>query len=273
MKQISLISTPAESHFHRAIKLFLYKYIYENDKFVAERSLEKYFGNRYADIYFKLNTGKEIVVEVQNSKISVKEIRARTKDYNEKGIFVLWMLFGDGKCVASPKSPKDVKTIRISLAENYLHRMYGGRVYYVNLDISRNKASLKTPFALHYSKPIKKKKQRLFKNRYDSYFIRNSNFISIPNWTLLCTEFAGFKIARFYDKNIKSLLKENILKFYKISKKGSDNDKNFVRDVIKSFKKKYGMYMIYKSIFELYFEKKIVLSRKMTSKIKNKINL
>ena len=58
MKEISLISTPAESHFHRAIKLFLYKYIYENDKSVAKRSLEKYFGNRYADVYFKFDTGK-----------------------------------------------------------------------------------------------------------------------------------------------------------------------------------------------------------------------
>jgi len=272
MKEISLLSSPAESYFHKTIKLLLYKHFYENDKSIVKRSLEKYFGNRYADVYFKLDTGKEVVVEVQNSKISVKEIIARTKDYNEKGIFVLWMLYGDGKCVASSKRPKDTKSIKISLAENYLHRMYGGRVYYVNLDIRRNKASLKTPFALHYSKPIKKKKQSLFKNRYDSYFLRDSNFRTIPNWNMLCTEFAGFKIARFYDKNIKSLLKENILNFYKIAKKGSNNDKKFVRMVIKSFKKKYGMYMIYNSIFELFFENKIALSRKIVSKIKNKID-
>ena len=272
MKQISLISTPAESHFHRAIKLFLYKYIYENDESIVNRSLEKYFGNRYADVYFKLDTGKELVVEVQNSKISVKEIITRTKDYNGKGIFVLWMLYGDGKCVASPKGPKDVKSIKISPAENYLHRMYGGRVYYVNLDIRRDKASLRTPFALHYSKPIKKKKQGLFKNRYDSYFICDSNFITIPSWNIMCTEFAGFKIARFYDKNIKSLLKENILKFYKIEKKRRNIDKKFIRKVIKNFKKKYGMYMIYNSIFELDFENEIVLSRKIITKIKNKID-
>ena len=248
MKEISLISTPAESHFHRAIKLFLYKYIYENDKSVAKRSLEKYFGNRYADVYFKFDTGKEVVVEVQNSKISVKEIIARTKDYNKKGIFVLWILYGNGKCVGSLKNPEDTKSIKISPAENYLHRMYGGRVYYVNLDIRRNKASLKTPFALHFSKPIKKNKRGLFKNRYDSYFLRDSNFTIIPSWNIMCTEFAGFKIARFYDKNIKSLLKENLLNFYKIEKRGRNNDKKFVREVIKSFKKKYGIYMIYNSI-------------------------
>ncbi|MBY9020397.1 MAG: hypothetical protein KGD67_05020 [Candidatus Lokiarchaeota archaeon] len=272
MKEISLISTPAESHFHRAIKLFLYKYIYENNKSIAKRSLEKYFGNRYADVYFKLDTGKEVVVEVQNSKISVKEIIARTKDYNIKGIFVLWMLYGDGKAVACSKRPKDSKSIRISPAENYLHRMYGGRVYYVNLDIRRNKASLKTPFALHYSKPRKKKKQGLFKNRYESYFIRDTNFITIPSWNIMCTEFAGFKIARFYDKNIKSILKENILIFYKIEKTGRKNDKKFVREVVKNFKKKYGTYMIYSSILELYSKNKIVLSPKVYKKIKNKIN-
>ena len=273
MKEISLLSTPAESSFHKTIKLLLYKHLYENDGSIVKRSLEKYFGNRYADVYFKLDTGKEVVVEVQNSKISVKEIIARTKDYNLKGIFVLWILYGGGKCVASSKKPIDDKLVKISLAENYLHRMYGGRVYYVNLDIRRNKASLKTPFALHYSKPIKKKKRGLFKDRYDSYFLRDSNFTTIPSWNILCTKFAGFKIARFYDKNIKSFLKEKILSFYKIEKKGTNQDKKFVREVIKRFKKKYGMYMIYNSIVELHSNKKIVLSQKMITKIKNKIDL
>jgi len=273
MKEISLLSTPAESYFHKTIKLLLYKHLYENDDSIVKRSLEKYFGNRYADVYFKFDTGKEVVVEVQNSKISVKEIIARTKDYNVKGIFVLWMLYGEGKCVASPKRPIDDKLIKISLAENYLHRMYGGRVYYVNLDIRRNKASLKTPFALHYSKPIKKKKRGLFKDRYDSYFLRDSNFTIIHSWNIMCTEFAGFKIARFYDKNIKSFLKEKILNFYKIEKKGTNQDKKFVREVIKNFKKKYGMYMIYNSIVELHSDNKIILSQKMIAKIKNKIDL
>ena len=89
----------------------------------------------------------------------------------------------------------------------------------------------------------------------------------------MCTEFAGFKIARFYDKNIKSLLKQNILNFYKIEKKGRNNDKKFVRDVVKRFKKKYGIFLIYNSIVELYLENKVVLSRKMITKIKKKIDL
>ncbi|GAG05062.1 unnamed protein product, partial [marine sediment metagenome] len=90
---------------------------------------------------------------------------------------------------------------------------------------------------------------------------------------IMCTEFAGFKIARFYDKNIKSLLKENILNFYKIEKKGGINDKKFVREVVRTFRKKYGLFLIYNSIVELYTKNKIGLSRKIVAKIKNKINL
>jgi len=112
----------------------------------------------------------------------------------------------------------------------------------------------------------------LFKNRYDSFYIRNSNFITIPNWKIVCTEFSGFKIARFYDKNIKSILKNKILSFYKIEKKRTPNDKKLIRDILKKFKKKYGSYMIYNSILELSFENKIDFSRKTITKIKNKID-
>ena len=210
MKEISLISTPAESYSHRAIKLFLYKYIYENDRRIEKRSLEKFLCNRFADVYFKLRKGQEIAIEVQNSKISPKEIINRINDYNTQGVYVLWILHGEGNCVASPKYPEDSKLVKISLAENTLHRIYGGRVYYVNLNIRDNRASLQTPFALHFSKPIKRKLRSFFKTRYDSYFFRDSIHIKIPSWNLLCTEFSGYKIARFYDKNLKTHLKEKI---------------------------------------------------------------
>ncbi|GAH33547.1 unnamed protein product, partial [marine sediment metagenome] len=74
--------------------------------------------------------------------------------------------------------------------------MYGGRVYYVNLNIRKNKASLRTPFALHFSKPLNQKRHGFFKTRYDSYYFRDSNFTEIPSWNILCTEFSGYKIAR-----------------------------------------------------------------------------
>ena len=272
MKEISLISTPAESYFHKAIKLLLYKYIYENDKSVIIRSLEKHLGNRFADVYFKLDTGEEVVVEVQNSKISIKEIIKRNKDYNQKGIYILWILYGEGNCVASPKYPVDTKCTKISLAENFLHRMYGGRVYYVNLNILKNKTSLRTPFALHFSKLLNKKKRGLFKTRYDSYYFRDSNYTEIPSWNLLCTEFSGYKIARFYDKNLKNVLKKKIINIYYLkNKKAGYGENRLLKAILNFFKKKYGKYMIYNAIFELVNEKKIDFRPKIIKKIQKKI--
>ncbi len=271
MKEISLISTHAESYSHRAIKLFLYKYVHENDKSVVKRSLEKFLGNRFADVYFKLKTGQEVAIEVQNSKISPKEILERISDYNKQGVFVLWILYGEGKCVASPKHPIDAKCVKISLAENALHRIYGGRVYYVNLDIRNNKAALQTPFALHFSKPIKKKMRGIFKTRYDSYFFRDSVFTQIPSWNILCTEFSGYKIARFYDKNLKTVLKEKIVNIYNKEKKEGSREKRIIRVISKAFEKKYGLYMIYYVIIELFNESEIDFCRKTVNKIQKKI--
>ncbi|MFW9950162.1 MAG: competence protein CoiA family protein [Candidatus Thorarchaeota archaeon] len=270
MKEISLISTPAESYYHRAIKLFLYKYIYENDKSVVEKSLEKFLGNRFADVYLQLKTGQEIAIEVQNSKISPKEIIERINDYNAQGIYVLWILYGEGKCVASLKYPINAKRVKISLAENTLHRIYGGRVYYVNLDVRNNKASLQTPFALHFSKPIKKKWRGVFKTRYDSYFIRDSIFKQITSWNLLCTEYSGYKIARFYDKNLKSILKEKILNIYYKEKKAKTKEKRIIKTMLREFEKKYGQYMIYYVIIELHNEGKVEFCRKVIKKLQKK---
>ncbi|MHA2289259.1 MAG: competence protein CoiA family protein [Promethearchaeota archaeon] len=271
MKEISLFSTPAESYSHKAIKLFLYKYIYENDNKIEKRSLEKFIGNRFADVYFRLRNGQEIAIEVQNSKISPKEIKNRFNDYNAQGIYVLWILYGEGKCVASPKFPINAKRVKISFAENILHRIYGGRVYYVNLNIQNNKASIQTPFALHFSKPFKKKLRGTFKTRYDSYLFRDAVFTQIPNWNLLCTEFSGYKIARFYDKNLKTLLKEKMLKIYYQERKGQKKEKAIIKSILKMFETKYGRYMIYYVIIELFNEQKIDFCRKMIKKIQKMI--
>ncbi len=78
-------------------------------------------------------------MEIQNSKITVKDIRQRTEYYNKKNIFGLWIFHGRGSCAASPKFPKDIKDVKISMAENFLHKMYFGRVYYTNLSFVNNK--------------------------------------------------------------------------------------------------------------------------------------
>ncbi|MCK4687473.1 MAG: hypothetical protein KAT66_05040 [Candidatus Lokiarchaeota archaeon] len=280
-KSLLFESSSSESWQHKAIKYLLYKTISEEDKNVREKSLEKYFYNRRADIYFKLHSGQEIVIEVQNSNISVKEIIKRTEDYNKKGIYVLWILHGKGNCVASPKVPKDDKKIRISTAESFLHKIYGGRVYYVNLNSSRQKLIISTPFALHFSYSSNKKYRRMFRAKYDSYFIRNANFCLIPSWSLLCVKYNGFKIARFYDKSIKSVLKNSIFNFViKKTKKNcnncrilfkkqrscsinqdcnfkSYNNKKLIKIIIKRFTEKYGKCFILESILDLIKERKI----------------
>ncbi|MFX0026718.1 MAG: competence protein CoiA family protein, partial [Candidatus Hermodarchaeota archaeon] len=174
MKELTLVSTPAESGIHKVLKTLLCQNLCENNDNIIEKSLEKYFGNRFADIYLKLNNGKEIVIEVQNSKISVKELKNRTKDYNNKGIYVLWILHGQGNCVISQKSPKDKKEIKISPAESFLHRMYGGRVYYINLVHNKKNMSASIPFALHFTKLLNKRKRGMFRFRYTTFFYRSS---------------------------------------------------------------------------------------------------
>jgi competence CoiA-like predicted nuclease len=271
MKDTALVSTSSESYYHKAIKQLIYDYIYENTNTISIRAIEKYFGNRFADVYFKLKSGEEIVVEIQNSKISVNEIIQRSNDYNHLGIYVLWLIHGEGNCVASKKYPRHSKEQKISPSEKFLHKMYGGRVYYVNLNVQENKIGLNKPFALHFSKVIKKKKRGIFKSGYNTYFYRDINFRLIPNWNMFCTKFSGFKIARFYDKNIKLTLKKKMEAFIVTRRKNSITKKKHLKSIIKRFNEKYGEFMIYNILIDLVNEQKINLGYNIFKKIKKKI--
>ena len=90
----SIYNTKSESFYHKAIKKLIFKYISEKNKNILDRSLEKLIDNRRADVYFKLKSGKQIVVEVQNSNITIKEIIDRTEYYNKNGIYIIWILHG-----------------------------------------------------------------------------------------------------------------------------------------------------------------------------------
>lgn len=275
IKDLIIKSTKSESIYHKAIKQLIFKSATEKNNPIIEKSLEKHFGNRRADVYFKLKSGEEIVVEVQNSKITVKEIRQRTEDYNKKNIFVLWILHGMGSCVASSKLPKDIKDTKISTIENFLHRMYFGRVYYINLNYSNNKTTSSAPFALHFSPSWKKKIRKMFHSHYDKYFIRNINYAKIPSWNLLTVNYNGFKLARFYDKNIKSILKKEIFKFVLNNFKNSQKHYKYkiIRKlVLNRFSCKYGRYLTLDSFSDLIKEKKLDLEEKYILKIKKEIH-
>jgi hypothetical protein len=212
---ISTHNAKSESFCHKVIKRLFFKYISENNKGIKEKSLEKYISNRRADVYFRLNSGEQVVIEVQNSKITIKEIINRTEHYNNAGIYILWILYGNGACVASPKFPEDKRNTEISTVENFLHRMYGGRVYYVNINSYEDNITVSTPFALHFSFSSKKKNRKIHRTKYERYYIKNVNFAKIPSWNLLCVNFNGAKLARFYDKNVKRVLKVLLIRFIK----------------------------------------------------------
>ena len=83
----------------------------------------------------------------------------------------------------------------------------------VNLIKYPHKTTITKPFALHFSSP-NKKKERIYKKRFGYYYVKNSNVSQIPDWNLLCIDYK-FKIARFYDKNFLTILKQKILNFLK----------------------------------------------------------
>ena len=124
MAELKLIhETNSESFYHKAIKQMVFKFISQKSSNVIKSFTEKYFNNRRADVYFELSNGKKAVVEVQHSRISIKEIIERTEEYNNQNIYVLWILHGEGKCVASPKNPEHKKKLKISSVEKFLHKV------------------------------------------------------------------------------------------------------------------------------------------------------
>jgi hypothetical protein len=267
---IPKIESKSESFAHKVIKQLLYKKIIENNSNIAEASLEKYFESRRADVYFKFNSGQEVVVEIQNSPITSKKITARTKD-------VLWILYGEGRCVGSPKNPRHIKNLKISPAEIRLHQLYRGRVYYVNIRYKGEKITATLPFGLHFSNsdniaPI------LFRKRFESFFVRNVNFTYIPSWNILCTSHNNYKIARFYDKNMNGILGEQIRDFSKrnnflrnLSFKKAKNTKFFFKLILYLFHDEYGKFFIIKALHRLIKNRELVLNEKILNKFEKKL--
>ena len=290
---LSLPPTESEDRDHEVIKNFVYKQVLKHDARtkIYKASLEKYFGTRRADVYFKYKSGKEAVVEVQNSPMSSKEITKRTQDYNKKGIHVLWILNGQGKCVGSPKSPEHEKDKRISPAEMRLHQLHGGRVYYVNVNRENGKISPTRPFALHFSNS-EEYSPTLFKKGHEYFFIRNVNFTIIPKWDLAFNSYHSreldvpYRLARFYDKNLKYILANKINDIarrngaYRNKEFQARKMKRFFNTTCKCLGKHFGNFFIIEVLFHLINKKHLILDvrylrdrmeklkRKATKKVK-----
>jgi len=118
----------AESFEHKRMKQYMFENLHANNN-IKRMELEYSVECRRADLYGELIDGKKFAIEFQNSKISVAEIVERTKLYNSNGIFVLWILNG----VSYKRKPQNEDGKNISIEEDKLHRMYKGRVYYMNM--------------------------------------------------------------------------------------------------------------------------------------------
>ncbi|MFX1574331.1 MAG: competence protein CoiA family protein [Promethearchaeota archaeon] len=273
----SKLDTKSESFAHKVIKQLIYKQVLKHNTDIVGASLEKYFGERRADVYFKFKSGKEVIVEIQNSQISSKEITQRTKDYNLKDIYVLWILYGQGNCVGSVKIPAHEKDKKISPAEMRIHHIYRGRVYYVNINSYEDRTTATKPYALCFSNSDKIKPV-LFKKHFDSFFIRNVNFLFIPNWNLMCKTYNKYKIARFYDKHSKyalaNMIKQlairyNVFREKKYKKK--KYTKKFLKLINNFFQDEYGKFIILDAIIKLVVYNKLLLNKQCLVKYKKKL--
>lgn len=92
-------------------------------EWVTEYTMKTANNNREIrpDIYGLIN-GKKIAIEVQASAYTIAKIANKTKDYNDLGIAVFW--------VVPLKEDIGDRPFRPRLFEKYLHSLYFGRTYY-----------------------------------------------------------------------------------------------------------------------------------------------
>jgi len=105
---------------------------------------EKSFGAVVADVYFEFGD-KQVIVEIQHSKITKEEIDRRMVEHSGAGRYVLWvrpyMIRGKrGRPRPVVEKSSDIKHrlfgildgyVAVSEWELYLQKMYSGRVFYV----------------------------------------------------------------------------------------------------------------------------------------------
>lgn len=171
-----------------------------------------------------------------------------------------------GSCVGSCKHKKDQRNVEITPIEDFIHELYQGRAYYLNLNGNTN--AIPIIFGLHFSLPDNRKyhnkkfRRGWFRNK-KTYYIRNAN-ISFPishnanpptkDFNLLCssTDVRGNRclIARFYDKNIeKNYLPPLIANFIELDE--NYKNKKLLNRIMEGFEVKYFKYLILKAIIQL----------------------
>jgi hypothetical protein len=248
-----------ESFYHRISKSLLLKAL-KSDNRIRGYEIEKRIGDHRADLFLHLFSGKKIAIEIQNSPLSTKEIMERTRYYTSLDIYTLWLTNGQGSCVISKKYPKDLKVAKISSFEKYVFGLYGGRIYYLNLNQGKKQGI--ELFALYFGLPNKRKyRKKRFYTRYSSYWVRDIYFVPLPSKSLLCTKCNGFKIARFYDRNFFCSLKASILTVSNEEKNKVIPKKMLLKRIEYTFVPRFGKFLVHYALISLISEGKLDLPR------------
>jgi len=243
-----LVKKESESFEHLRIKNYLSENVPLNNTVETIRE-ECFLGVRRADIYFKLTSGKEIVIEIQHSKISVSDLMQRTKDYNDMGYHVLWILNG----ASHDRYPQRADAVRISRAEKFLHELYKKRVYYMNA----TKMGLQTSvYPLHFTNF---REQKTLSSGF-VYFRTSKTLRSvipgeIPSLKFKIFRNLKYKLARFTDLSVRKQCVDaldNFLNNYNddlsnLIRKGAKMElkKKLLFVIVAKFEPQFGLYLLY----------------------------
>lgn len=234
---------------HKTMKAYWYL-MFPKFNPVSFKKLEYKIGDQIADVYFELSNGKKVAIECQNSQISKRKLIERTKNYTHKGIYVLWIFNGYGRCVSDKKNPENIDEVGVLGLEKRIHSLYGGRVYYMNVS---GKKIIDSPFALHFSPFFRHKDSKINYFGYDKYYRdkRSATLGRLLNYKILCIEDKGYKLARFTDKHLSILCSEHINRCIKqICQNNLLNGKTIYDSIeiplnliISRVKARYGLYL------------------------------
>ena len=248
----------SESFEHLRIKEYLYENIpldNEIDIIIKEHPI----GNRIADIYCKLVNGKEIVVEIQHSVILAKDLLQRTKEYNEHNCFVLWVFNGS----SFERLPKIEDNISFLSFEKCSHMLYRGRVYYINM----TKYGIYSPvYPLHFANFYEKKISKYGFRYYRKSSNKKSVIPSIiPTLNFKMFKNKGYKLAGFYDENIRKKCIEEIKQFL-IEYANIDEEIKYIKKINPHQKKLFIIVAIYGQQYGLHLIYNVLSYLKVVSK-------
>jgi hypothetical protein len=237
----------AESIEHLKIKeYFIHNLPLDND--ITTINEEYYIGDRIADIYCELTNGKKIVIEVQHSMILAKDLIQRTKEYNEKDCYVLWVFDGN----SFDRLPQNENWVRILNFERICQKIYQGRVYYINM----KKTGIHSPvYSLYFTTFYERKLlQKGFEFYRKSKTKKSAILGDIQSLKLKTFKNQKLKLASFQDESIREGCVKNITFFFKENPEllnydddinGINNSNKIVYSVISKFGKIYGVDLLY----------------------------